>query len=147
MKIYPDSEYLFQSTHPHGVRLTAFQVFKARWGFNPRTHMGCDARGPNSRPKHRSFNPRTHMGCDNSNYIRGDRLNVSIHAPTWGATEYVPPLHWLYGFNPRTHMGCDLAMITHWPSTGCFNPRTHMGCDFSLGNLNYVVTVSIHAPT
>ena len=55
----------FQSTHPHGVRLTD----------------------------------------------TGDDLGVvpiSIHAPAWGATNYLRRL-WLdlYNFNPRTRMGCD----------------------------------------
>ena len=78
-----------------------------------------------------SFNPRTHMGCDpwmlpclwmvtefQSTHPHGVRLRaevnafiasyVSIHAPTWGATNNdfkgfkVP-----FCFNPRTHMGCD----------------------------------------
>ena len=35
--------------------------------------------------------------------------NVSIHAPTWGATHKFP--HYAFNiqsFNPRTHMGCDV---------------------------------------
>ena len=38
-----NKETLFQSTHPHGVRLTGdySQLFSPT-GFNPRTHTGCD---------------------------------------------------------------------------------------------------------
>ena len=52
--------------------------------------------------------------------------DVSIHAPTWGATviRYHPLLSYIR-FNPRTHMGCD------WKSTRCQCGRK----------------VSIHAPT
>ena len=98
----------FQSTHPHGVRLALTVIVLSFFpGFNPRTHMGCDGatlRGPQSwefqsthphgvrRSRVRlnviriSFNPRTHMGCDLSVARSIDRIEVSIHAPTWGAT-------------------------------------------------------------
>ena len=32
----------FQSTHPHGVRLLAYRASAQPRCFNPRTHMGCD---------------------------------------------------------------------------------------------------------
>ena len=32
----------FQSTHPHGVRRTRLQITLTSSGFNPRTHTGCD---------------------------------------------------------------------------------------------------------
>ncbi len=99
---------MFQSTHPHGVR----REFRVRdyWevGFNPRTRMGCDLRclrrgyqprGFQSTHPHgvrqpalevslprARFNPRTRMGCDRSLPMLGAHLQVSIHAPAWGAT-------------------------------------------------------------
>ena len=122
----------FQSTHPHGVRLSRLIIaYVSYQGFNPRTHMGCDGiladypsahsvfqsthpHGVRPRPfvrstprfgfqsthphgvRHRigfprrgcslSFNPRTHMGCDQLAIYDLDNLDVSIHAPTWGAT-------------------------------------------------------------
>ena len=33
---------MFQSTHPHGVRLPACERMRLLFCFNPRTHMGCD---------------------------------------------------------------------------------------------------------
>ena len=33
---------MFQSTHPHGVRLDIFDKIGNRGSFNPRTRMGCD---------------------------------------------------------------------------------------------------------
>ena len=35
-------EVLFQSTHPHGVRLFYTTMTRIRTCFNPRTHTGCD---------------------------------------------------------------------------------------------------------
>ena len=52
---------------------------------------------------------------------------VSIHAPTWGATD------------GQSEICCILMS---------FNPRTHMGCDTEKGRIaTHVLTVSIHAPT
>ena len=66
-----------------------------RWsvGFNPRTHTGCDRPRRNCCRSTMSFNPRTHTGCDTDNdreYRQGDE--VSIHAPTRGATTGLPPI-------------------------------------------------------
>ena len=124
------------------------------WGFNPRTHAGCDY-APHAIPTLMSgFNPRTHAGCD--------ACAAAAAAPT-------------PRFNPRTHAGCDqtdcvvratpsMFQSTHprrvrpnaasFPPTRCshvsihaptqgatipqhpggragrrFNPRTHAGCD------------------
>ena len=140
----------FQSTHPHGVRHKRGKYTMQGYGFNPRTHMGCDL---HSRHRHKAH------------------IHVSIHAPTWGATaqEF---WRWLliWCFNPRTHMGCDLFKhllmiigLSFNPRThmGCdsfrnitfmesksFNPRTHMGCDFHARLVALrLAPVSIHAPT
>ena len=56
----------FQSTHPHGVR-----------------HLEDRAR---YFVRLESFNPRTHTGCDSDNMLYLPQYNVSIHAPTRGAT-------------------------------------------------------------
>ena len=56
----------FQSTHPHGVRQQVSLPF-IFWA--------------------NSFNPRTHTGCDPLQFhIAFLELDVSIHAPTRGAT-------------------------------------------------------------
>ena len=57
---------MFQSTHPHGVRL-CYLLFD--------TPQKC-------------FNPRTHTGCDNNTFCAYKEVErVSIHAPTRGATK------------------------------------------------------------
>ena len=80
-------QILFQSTHPHGVRLAAtsaqisYQLFQSTHPHGVR-HVckGWSTFGV-------CFNPRTHMGCDFSppKSLYG-YICVSIHAPTWGAT-------------------------------------------------------------
>ena len=95
----------FQSTHPRGVRHC------------PRL----------SKRNVEDFNPRTHVGCDTCKYGRmGIRPDISIHAPTWGATA---------------------ELIQLWEKPVNFNPRTHVGCDQGLNKLMVDIEISIHAPT
>ena len=81
-----------------------------------------------------------------------DSSDVSIHAPTQGATNgFSGHLASSLSFNPRTHAGCDFlvrlehraarVVSIHAPTQGAtlglvgrarsgrFNPRTHAGCD------------------
>ena len=100
----------FQSTHPHGVRLggqprgdkrRTVSIHAPTRGatqqlhvscdstisFNPRTHTGCDKQGCPGLSRPSCFNPRTHTGCDRCvSGNNGSVVNVSIHAPTRGAT-------------------------------------------------------------
>ena len=97
------------------------------WGFNPRTHAGCDY-APHAIPTLMSgFNPRTHAGCD--------ACAAAAAAPT-------------PRFNPRTHAGCDQTDCVV-RATPCFNPRTHAGCDPNAASFppTRCSHVSIHAPT
>ncbi len=102
--------YAFQSTHPRGVRLPVMRrrfqphhvsIHAPAWGttlrqtsgqrldscFNPRTRVGCDCGcwcGPTASSR---FNPRTRVGCDTATTTKAaPDLDVSIHAPAWGAT-------------------------------------------------------------
>ena len=81
------SKLSFQSTHPHGVRRRR-TIYRIIWQhFNPRTHMGCDFRQLIHTRLAQYFNPRTHMGCDESEVMQcPKKQSISIHAPTWGAT-------------------------------------------------------------
>ena len=57
--------FLFQSTHPQRVRPTVlFKLMYPPFGFNPRTHKGCDLGMFNDYNIQPCFNPRTHKGCD-----------------------------------------------------------------------------------
>ena len=148
---------LFQSTHPSGVRLRLQKhFFSCPKYFNPRTPVGCDStiRGrlmatwlfQSTHPSgvRQPFLPRVKM-----------HVEISIHAPQWGATPRATPRQWSTpDFNPRTPVGCDrgryglvcpsaIFQSTH-PSgvrpaemgprprnLPDFNPRTPVGCDGS----------------
>ena len=128
------SSAMFQSTHPHGVRLRTSR-FWMRSG--------------------KRFNPRTHTGCDKETRIVSKLYWVSIHAPTRGATYFIclEIIHIKFQsthphgvrrlmylgtrlyvcFNPRTHTGCDTCIQGYFhPFRLSFNPRTHTGCDSPL---------------
>ena len=160
---------VFQSTHPHGVRLYFTHHSSSFASFNPRTHMGCDSDSLSNAKtvivsihaptwgatlarrwaaRFTSFNPRTHMGCDRGNREHPCRADVSIHAPTWGATDLrFASSRDTPSFNPRTHMGCDLAALQQYYAEKFQSTHPHgvrLVCD------RYGVTllsVSIHAPT
>ena len=101
---------------------------------------------------HASFNPRTHEGCDFLEVQKRSLEDLSIHAPTRGATtKNSCESIFTDSFNPRTHEGCDdtgeyeykeIDLSIHAPTRGAtyifqwnvnqrraFNPRTHEGCD------------------
>ena len=61
--------------------------------FNPRSHMGSDAIHKNEKKNYLCFNPRSHMGSDIGYAFGNEQFEVSIHAPTWGAT-YLYPGDW-----------------------------------------------------
>ena len=146
--------YVFQSTHPRGVRLFFFIhiflnfVFQSTHprGVRRRLHHIAVAASPVS----------IHAPAWGATYFilcsRVER-RVSIHAPAWGAT-FLQGLQ-LFGdssFNPRTRVGCDwwrfsiMSPRTRFQSThprgvrlktpqktfclvSSFNPRTRVGCD------------------
>ena len=59
-----------------------------------------------------------------------DSSDVSIHAPTQGATNgFSGHLASSLSFNPRTHAGCDTSSGSNTAPPALFNPRTHAGCD------------------
>ena len=99
---------------------------------------------------YKCFNPRTHTGCDYRNAIENGASEVSIHAPTRGAT---------IGITDR--VSSEERVSIHAPTRGAtsnpgevqprpqgFNPRTHTGCDDTEVALYTAhLDVSIHAPT
>ena len=115
----------FQSTHPHGVRLTLILSTAVQRSFNPRTRTGCDAMLLGIKIKAKSFNPRTRTGCDFIQFT----LYRSIGS-----------------FNPRTRTGCDCCKQPYTPRQRSFNPRTRTGCDCRFQTTFCRTFVSIHAP-
>ena len=162
---------MFQSTHPHGVRLR-LQIYQIITIWFQSTH-------PHG-VRHAGFNPLATISEFQSTHPHGvrpegikaqnDLVNVSIHAPTRGATQTftLPPLSasvsihaptrgatkarvvklpLRFSFNPRTHTGCDQRQQYSRERYGCFNPRTHTGCDPLIALPIPLSRVSIHAPT
>ena len=76
----------FQSTHPHGVRLTKTEVLRQYRTFQSTHPHGVRPLYPISEGTYKGFNPRTHTGCDCFICKFSDCIVVSIHAPTRGAT-------------------------------------------------------------
>ena len=95
---------LFQSTHPHGVR---------------RLRRYCPS------PVSPSFNPRTHTGCDLILSPPYPYTDVSIHAPTRGATA----------------SGIAANATARFQSTHPHGVRHHVSL------MKQKTSVSIHAPT
>ena len=75
--------------------------------------------------------------------------NVSIHAPTRGATSgagHVPLPAVRVSIHAPTR-GATVSMVFFPLMLLCFNPRTHTGCDLQDEGHGQHYAVSIHAPT
>ena len=138
----------FQSTLPQGERR----------GHRP----FCDHFG--------DFNPRSHKGSDLSRRPWVDDRDISIHAPTRGATGVdVSMFSLMDTFQSTLPQGerqyacfqvfCIPTISIHAPTRGAtrsdvytgqdhyFNPRSHKGSDFKGNWLVCPLIISIHAPT
>ena len=119
---------------------------------------------------HPDFNPRSDErsdSCNRSGYIR---IQISIHAPTNGATIATRPRQLLHNIsihaptNGATVLkklaGPDIIISIHAPTNGAtlchmlsspyqthFNPRSDERSDGGKGNNGVVISISIHAPT
>ena len=118
--------FVFQSTHPRGVRQVLRTRQRARHVFQSTHPRGVRLIRPVAHSECHSFNPRTHEGCD------WQKLHKD---KGWQS------------FNPRTHEGCDRCSKRQTIISLCFNPRTHEGCDNYKPTSNKQYLVSIHAPT
>ena len=76
----------FQSTRPRGARLNNIVQTTLQISFNPRAHVERDISQRLRTIKGRSFNPRAHVERDRARRLQVERSGVSIHAPTWSAT-------------------------------------------------------------
>ena len=98
----------FQSTHPHGVRLTDALCVAAMILFQ-------------------STHPHGVRHCIMPTEI--DVYIVSIHAPTRGATT-IKIIAMTANMFQSTHPHGVRPTVALFPAVGaCFNPRTHTGCD------------------
>ena len=140
---------VFQSTLPRRERRIIVLVVSILVGFNPRSHAGSDEVTNAVNGLKESFNPRSHAGSDDKTPVRVPELKmfqstlprrerreeitsikiwveVSIHAPTQGATE------------ASIQSMCILTVSIHAPTQGATTKN---------GRCRKSGIVSIHAPT
>ena len=140
---------MFQSTHPHGVRLVRQIVIM--------TYESVSIHAPT-------------RGATLHGSVLRRGIRVSIHAPTRGATMLINPTSEFdrVSIHAPTRGATIITMFVlvvsdvsiHAPTRGatrpsplsytgfpCFNPRTHTGCDFPHVHVFPYLVVSIHAPT
>ena len=123
----------------------------SRRGFNSRARMGRDIILLVDSQGSSSFNSRARMGRDFIRLGKRGIIEVSIHAPAWGATlnddtlvtKTTVSIHapaWgatsthhnrveHCGFNSRARMGRDVVGSMLLYGVGCFNSRARMGRD------------------
>ena len=158
----------FQFTRPRGARPAQLRKIQNGQRFNSRAHGGRD-RLPRSRRSPASFqftrprgarlddavhlrggdrfNSRAHGGRDIRKSANQHDVNVSIHAPTGGATRSgrFPRASQAFQFTrPR---GARLLPLQHGGHYNRFNSRAHGGRDDGQAEARQPVGVSIHAPT
>ncbi len=163
---------LFQSTHPHGVRLTnsnlpvgrlSVSIHAPTRGATPdrgavpcgrcvfqSTHPHGVRRTVTSGPRcTQGFNPRTHTGCDDFYFPEFAHLGVSIHAPTRGATYLNDNYEYgVYGFQSTHPHGVRHTLKRKIMSFIQFQSTHPHGVRLSLiSPPNDKINVSIHAPT
>ena len=75
-------------------------------------------------------------------------MNISIHAPAWGATHHRPPGHLRQmNFNPRSRMGSDHITDLHRCIHSCISIHAPAWGATKINRiLEIFVSISIHAP-
>ena len=144
------SQSKFQSTHPHGVRHNQQKAHKTNTCFNPRTHTGCDPTLLYVIVVFVScFNPRTHTGCDCKTSFWSAGQKVSIHAPTRGATTTMD--NKVFDFHVSIHAptrgATSMILRTGICPIEFQSTHPHGVRLFVLESATYQDKVSIHAPT
>ena len=118
---------MFQSTHPHRVRLKS----KAKDDKSKKVSIHAPTQGATQTiPKEAKY-----------------RI-VSIHAPTQGATPLLRRPRRLHTrFNPRTHTGCDIVKLVIRATIMVSIHAPTQGATQSISPMLRLPDVSIHAPT
>ena len=110
-----------------GATQNFFKRLRKKFGFNSRTHAGCDAASAQRVLSLFRFNSRTHAGCD--------RISITIKPSE-------------LCFNSRTHAGCDTEGRIFSGLRGLFQFTHPRGVrHLETVRRNNRLTVSIHAPT
>ena len=142
-------EPLFQSTHPHGVRLDTDNLDNTKPVFQS-THPHGVRLGLTAEvlfvETFQSTHP--HGVRQYTPYQGNSHKEVSIHAPTRGATQQ--SLNFVNSSVVSIHAptrGATFQRSVYVCLLDGFNPRTHTGCDTTSSMSVPKGVVSIHAPT
>ena len=119
----------FQSTLPHGERHTKGCILLGTAGFNPRSHMGSDCHLVRQQGYRQVSIHAPTWGATRCRRLPLTISKVSIHAPTWGATLRQCLLTMLFPFQSTLPHGERPKLIIKTTNVSCFNPRSHMGSD------------------
>ena len=103
----PNDHEMFQSTPPHGGRLSAKRRASVISCFNPRPRMGGDAGMADRECCDIVSIHAPAWGATGETLYDDKIIEVSIHAPAWGATGLYVEEEDGTGFNPRPRMGGD----------------------------------------
>ena len=104
--------YRFQSTPPHGERRDLIEYSESSAHFNPRPHTGSDLLpAPTGQPGDISIHAPT-RGATIATWLPPTKLDISIHAPTRGATSPI---------DARTPL---LTISIHAPTRGATRTKT-----------------------
>ena len=131
---------MFQSTRPRGARQDLAMLNLRTYPFQSTRPRG--ARRPRSESMEelsRSFNPSAHVGRDGRHRWMDDFHRVSIHAPTWGATELTNQQTKAEMFQSTRPRGARLGGRQLVVCALGFNPRAHVGRDILLWYLHRFV--------
>ena len=163
---------IFQSTLPREERrCMRVRIAAPLCNFNPRSHERSDIHIKFIAVMFLNFNPRSHERSDGIR-DRADTVpdEISIHAPTRGATVFPFPLFYFLDISihaptrgaTKNHLQEIRAFIIsiHAPTRGAtqsrqmhkrqqwnFNPRSHERSDGRYAQLTFNGEISIHAPT
>ena len=117
---------LFQSTHLREVRHGIIKLTKIKFQFQSTHLREVRLASLTQEIQTQNFNPRTYVRCDKINKKILECIDISIHAPTWGATK------------ERLKRYAINMISIHAPTWGATN-NFKGACSFS--------KISIHAPT
>ena len=116
--------------------------------FNPRSHEGSDVKALGYKEILQISIHAPTRGATNDSKNEWYKTPISIHAPTRGATfRYICLGRLNNDFNPRSHEGSDSCRKHKYTNRIYFNPRSHEGSDLFFVSAVLRGAISIHAPT
>ena len=102
----------FQSTLPRGERRRATEKSEVNKVFQSTLPRGERHKRPLFFVCEANFNPRSHEGSDQTLSSVRCSPQISIHAPTRGATVGIIDRKEILYFNPRSHEGSDMVPVS-----------------------------------